>query len=275
MIEPRSTIGVPEPPASRRKLSGVGWILAHEIGVNTPETGRYRSDDPARVLDDVQAVARFGASSKRTWEYSHILGRDGSIFEQAGEFRGQHCLDFNEESVGVLFANASGLAPTDGQIEAWHWLRADLVRRGVLAADHQVAPHYRFRTTSCPGVLAEPPGVGWVSPTGEGRRGDLIPALLTAPVPPLPPVEESPEMIAIDYEPGQPGWTALTWTGTHLAWCFNGHADKVVRGAGVRRVTVSRDELLGIIASSRTTTAIPSTFANDPTIEAAWLAAQA
>jgi hypothetical protein len=57
----------------------------------------------------------------------------------------------------------------------------------VLAADHAVAPHYRFRSTACPGIRAEVPGRAWASPTGEGRLGELIPALRTRPTPPPPP----------------------------------------------------------------------------------------
>lgn len=193
-LHPRSVLGIPEPPASRPRLSGVRWLLAHEVGVNTPPTGRYRSTDPARVLDDCRAVAAYGASSGRVYEYSFIIGRDGSIFTQGGGFVAAHCRGFNAESAGVLFANALGLAPTQAQIDAWHWLRAHLVGVGVLAADHAVAPHYRFRSTSCPGVLAEPPGKPWPSPTGEGRTGALIAPLTASPTPPPTPTPDEDDM---------------------------------------------------------------------------------
>ena len=86
------------------------------------------------------------------------------------------------------------------------------------------------------------------------------------PVPPTPTVEV--DMIALDWNPDSPDWTALCWTGTELAHTFNGHADAVLRRASVKRVTVNDDELLGIIQSSHTTTEPPHTLT--PAMLAAW-----
>ena len=196
MTHPRAVIGVPEPPASRARLRGVGWLLAHEVGVNTPPTGRYRSADPARVLDDARAVAAYGASSGRTWEYTGMIGLDGSRFTQAGEYTASHCRDFNAESAGLVFLNAVDVPVTAAQVASWHQWRDELVAAGVLAANHTVAPHYRFRSTACPGIRAEPPGKAWPSPTGEGRLGELIPALRTRPTPspPTPTGDDMPFM---------------------------------------------------------------------------------
>lgn len=177
-IVPRAVIGVPEPPTTRRRLDRVGVLLAHHVGVSATITSRYQN--PADELFDAQAAASWGISSGRSWEYSYMIGLGGTIFEQAGEYMGQHCLNFNASSGGVIFLNVDEIQVTTAQIEAWHWLRGDMVARGTLAADHTVAPHYRYRTTGCPGIRAELPGAGWASPTGQGRLGNLIPALQTA-----------------------------------------------------------------------------------------------
>ena len=194
MTHPRAVIGVPEPPASRARLRGVRWLLAHEVGVDTPPTGRYRSADPARVLDDAKAVANYGASSGRTWEYTGMIGLDGSRFTQAGEYMASHCRDFNAESAGLVFLNAVDVPVNAAQVASWHQWRDELVAAGVLVADHAVAPHYRFRSTACPGTRAEAPGKAWPSPTGEGRLGELIPALRTRPTPPTPTPSEDDDM---------------------------------------------------------------------------------
>jgi hypothetical protein len=192
---PRAVIGTPEPPATRPKLNRVGVLIAHEVGVLN--TSRYRSADPARVLDDARAAAAFGISSNRPWEYSYMIGLDGSVFTQAGQYRAAHCLNFNDQSAGVVFLNALDVPANAAQIAAWHALRAFMVNDGTLAANHSVAPHYRYRSTSCPGLRAEPPKGSWPSPTGQGRLGDLIPALTTAPTPPpTPPTEDDDDMAA-------------------------------------------------------------------------------
>jgi hypothetical protein len=189
-ILPRSLIGTPEPPASRRRLMRVGVLLSHEVGVKTSPTGRYRSAMPEHVLSDARAAATYGISAGKTWEYNYMLGRDGTIFEQAGEFMGAHCLNFNPDSVGVIWLNATDEPPTPAQIDSWWWLRDHLVEIGLLDAMHLAVPHYRYRTTGCCGILAEPPGQAWNSPTGQGRLGNLIPALLEHPSAYKPPQEE-------------------------------------------------------------------------------------
>lgn len=197
VLHARSVIGTPTPPSSRPKLRQVRVLLAHEVGVATnEERGRYRSSDPKRVLDDARAAAAYGVAAGKPWEYSWMLGRDGAVFTQAGEYRAAHCLNFNAESAGVIFLNALGLAPTEAQIEAWWFLRGHAVDLGVLAADHEVWPHYRYRATSCPGVLATTPGARWNAPSGDpgARLGHLIDALTVPAVlpPPLPAPDPDP-----------------------------------------------------------------------------------
>jgi hypothetical protein len=106
---------------------------------------------------------------------------------------------------------------------------------------------------------------GWQSWVNAGRPdpphrtlpGDLVP------IPPADPIGDS-EMIALDYKPGTPEWTALLWTGTHLSHVVNGHADGVLRRVTVPRAVVSDVELDGIIASSTTTTQCPAGWVNTP-----------
>lgn len=115
-------------------------------------------------------------------------------------------------------------------------------------------------TTGGPWVHYETTLNGWADGSSVDSR--LLPNPPTS--------QESPEMISLDWKPNTPQWTALTYTGTHLAHTVNGHADAVMRRAGVVRVTVNDDELLGIIVSSETTTAAPPTLT--PAMLAAWSA---
>lgn len=266
----RDVIGTPEPPTSRRKLDRVAVLLAHEVGVQTSPTGRYRSADPESVLDDATAAARYGISAGKTWEYNYMIGLDGSVFTQAGEYMAAHCLNYNVQSAGVIFLNALDVPANAAQCEAWHELRDHMIDIGTLTEGHAVAPHYRYRATSCPGLRAEAPGGMWDSPTGEGRLGNLIPALLThpadpTPAPPTP--SEDIDMIALDYTATEPD-TVLTWDGLFLAWVENGNADAVLRQAGVQRQTVDREKIKGVILASRTTTREPWTL--DPELAALW-----
>jgi hypothetical protein len=63
---------------------------------------------------------------------------------------------------------------------------------------------------------------------------------------------EDIDMIVLDWKPNTPSWVACLWTGDVLTWIVNGHADAVLRNANMKRVTVSDDQLLGVIASSTT-----------------------
>lgn len=65
------------------------------------------------------------------------------------------------------------------------------------------------------------------------------------------------DMICLDYQPNTPGWVATLWCGDTLAWIVNGHADAVLRAAGVKRVTVTKDQFAGVIRSSQTVSQPP------------------
>lgn len=99
-----------------------------------------------------------------------------------------------------------------------------------------------------------------------------LPGKPVAPTPPRPEVQppstEETTMIALDWKQNTPDYRAFCWTGVELSWIFNGHADKILRGAGVKRQPVNDDELLSVIQSSFTTTNPPPNLT--PAMLAAW-----
>lgn len=247
-IVPRSVIGTPEPPTTRPRLSERRWLLAHEVGVNTPPNGRYRSSDPARVLDDARAAAAFGISTDRPWEYNFFIGLDGTVFEQGGNVQAAHCLNWNEESVGVLFLNASDIQVNAAQVRSWWALRDHMVGIDMLVPGHQATPHYRFRKTSCCGINAEVPGPEWNSPTGQGRLGNLIPALLTRPLPPLPP-EDSTMYYLTSPKPGV--LPDLIWTAGKVYGIASVKDAETFLASGAIKLAVSEAQYNEIVKWSR------------------------
>lgn len=188
-IVPRAAIGLPEPPSTRPKLRrGIGELLVHYTGVNG-----YKAD-PLADLRYAKSVAYFGLNRDPAipYEYSYLIGPGGGVFEQAGDYRPAHCLNWNTDSYGVLFMLGIGVAPTAAMIASFHALVAHLVATGQLAKDFRRYPHYARRATGCCGVtLADPPhGVRLDSPTGQGSLGELIPSvkapLHDTPKPPAP-----------------------------------------------------------------------------------------
>lgn len=172
----------PDPAAAGRTLLRQRkYLLVHHTGVGV------RFNDSAKDVAYAREVCGY-----LRWEYNFLVGLGGGVFSQGGDYKAGHSWNFNSESLGVLFMNAVGVAPTQAQIASFHQLRKDLVARGVLTADHTVEPHYGFRATSCPGsMLAETPGAFKNSTLGDGRGrfGRVIPELrqpLTATVPTAP-----------------------------------------------------------------------------------------
>lgn len=195
----------------------------------------------------------------------------------------------NTSGLGGPLATSRGTIPLDaanryvisieaanrGDGEIWPDVQLDSYVRGVAALSKayfggviktagDVHAHHEWAPTR----KTDPAGQSWYA-SGRNKwnmtafRGDVN----TIVNPPPPPVVTPPttptqeiEMIAIDHKPGTPEWTALTWTGVELSHVTNGHADSVIRRAGVSRQTVSDVELDGIIASSTTKTACPPTF---------------
>lgn len=193
-IVPRASIGVPDPVAAgRKRLPQVSSLLVHYTGV------RGYPADPTRDWDYARSVANYGVVSGKRWEYSYLIGPGGTVYEQAGPYVAGHCLNWNSRSVGVLMMLGIGVEPTPEMIASFHELRAWLVEQGQLTTDHEVAPHYRYRWTSCAGLtLAERAGAVWASPTGQGWRGELLPALRqAAPPPPVSPPTTTPPAVDV------------------------------------------------------------------------------
>lgn len=128
---------------------------------------------------------------------------------------------------------------------------------------HRVRAHFEWAPTR----KVDPRGPSMWAPTGgvwnmDAFRHDV--GLALQPPPPPPSSIDEVDMIAIDHNPGTPEWTALTYTGSQLAHVWNGHADSVLRRAGVARQTVTDAELDGLIRSSQTTTPCPPAWVNTP-----------
>ena len=126
---------------------------------------------------------------------------------------------------------------------------------------HRVRAHFEW----APGRKVDPRGASMWAPNGgmwdmDAFRHDVGLALEPTPSPMIDEVD----MICIDHNPGTPEWTALTYTGTQLAHVVNGHADAVMRRAGVARQTVTDAELDGLIRSAQTTTPCPPAWVNTP-----------
>jgi hypothetical protein len=153
-------------------LRPVGVLMVHYTGV------KDRAGKPDIAL--AQQAADYGAHAGKTWEYNYMIGRNGWVFEQAGRYKAAHCLNHNDDSIGVLCLVGIGY-PTPGEpgaardhlAEAFRALRYWLVEQGRLLAIHTVEPHYGWRSTACPGPLAGPPGEPKIGGGPEGRSGDV------------------------------------------------------------------------------------------------------
>lgn len=185
-IVARSEIGVPDPRGRPMLRLNLEAQLCHYVGA-----GHY--DDPSKDWAYARQIATYGIGAGKTWEYNYLIGLGGTIFEQAGDHVGAHCLNFNDRSVGVLMMLGINVAPTVAMMDAWRWLVWRNKSTGRLAQTAQLAPHYRYRTTSCCGTtLANAPGAAWISPTRQGSAGILRPELLAPWVP--PDTKEDPDM---------------------------------------------------------------------------------
>jgi hypothetical protein len=88
------------------------------------------------------------------------------------------------------------------------------------------------------------------------------------------PEQEELSMLTLDYQPNTPQWVAMLTTGVEIAHIVNGRANDVWRSAGVKRVTVARDQLLGILQTTEKVG--PSPFApghpwSDTELHKAWI----
>ncbi len=117
-------------------------------------------------------------------------------------------------------------------------------------------------------------------PTGRSRWDGTpiayfpLPGDTPPPPPPPPPQPQGDiDMLMLDYTNPKTGqWTALTFTGTHLAHT-EGHADEVIRTLDVPRRPINDVQLDAFIESAATTTDPPPEFSAGR--KAAWTAARA
>lgn len=194
---------------------------------------------------------------RRGYSIGYNVGIDqrGHIWELRGDtFKCAANLGWNDRSIAILCLVDGNDSLTPAAVEAARevvaWIRSN--RPNAVIRGHQ-----DIGATACPGV-----GVYW-----QLTHGVFEPV----PVPkPEPEPSNEVEMIALDYTNPYGEWTALVYTGTHLAWVVNGHADNVLNRAGVVRQTVTRDELFGIVESTIQTTPMPGTLASDPALAGAW-----
>lgn len=171
----------------------------------------------------------------------------------------------NEWAIGVEIAN-------NGTGEPYPTVQQDAVMTAAVAicrryaiVPHRVRGHFEWAPTR----KIDPSGPSRWAPSGgkwsmDMFRADITNALTPPPVPPSPSDPEEVTMITLDHRPGAPDWTALNFTGTHLAHVPNGHADSVLRRAGIPRQTVTDVEVDAIIQSATTTTPCPPTWVDTP-----------
>lgn len=113
-------------------------------------------------------------ASGKSFEYNYVIPprADGSaqVWEYAGEYRAAHSENENHIAIGVLFAigvnnhpsykNYDRTKPTvwqplqDNMINAYHWLRDELLPSGGLVAGPAQTPHKDMpgALTACPGI---------------------------------------------------------------------------------------------------------------------------
>jgi len=178
---------VPLTHTTDRVVPGAKWLLLHHTG----DTGWPKAGwSDAKHMAALQA---FSSGVGKTWEYNYVITHPGGwIWEQAGGQRAAHCLNANGFSYGVQINQASSAGlPPQALIDSFRWLRAELVRTGQLAPDHQLVPHYGLRATACSSIdLAQPPqGRRPNSPTGQGSLGNVHPQFAVPWQPPPPPYD--------------------------------------------------------------------------------------
>lgn len=226
----------------RPPLAVVDTFVVHFIGAGY---GQHRRP----TADVLEGIERWHAiPNGKPNEYNSASDVNGATWEYAGRFRAAHAANHNATSWGhlvVLGLDVPNEMEADGFIRGIRRARTQLVAHGALTRDHRTVPHSALTSTGCPGVLHS--------------RQDWWQRIV-APLPSTIPTPEEPDMLVIDWRPGQPEWTAMRWDGLHLAWIFDGHADAVLRRVGAKRETVTDTELDSIIRSSRTVTPCPPPF---------------
>lgn len=227
--------------------SGIDWIVIHYTAA--PRL----SPDVPQVLRNIQSD--YLRNRGYSIGYNSAVGSkgqyDGVTFELRGDsFRcaANGNAENNRRGYAILVLVDGQEAASNRAVTAVQGLVQQIRERRPHAA---IIPHSQIRATSCPGLGLH----------AQLRAGLFEPQTF----------EDEIDMIALDWNPGRPNFTAFTWTGTHLAWVVNGHVDQLIRASGVKRQTVNDAQLLGIIQGSRTTTPAPPTLT--AAMSAAWQAA--
>lgn len=217
-------------------------IVIHYIG-----TARAPRDFRAWMLNTHNAT--MSRKPPYSYMYNAAVDLDGNLWQGRGlEYRNAANKETNRTTWSIVVA-------TDGQAEA-NPSQVDAVRRGVRGVREftrkslTIVGHRDVASTSCPGdgvyrqVLA-----GTFEPTPQ-------------------PTGEMTDMIVLDYLANTPKWTALLWSGNSLTWIANGHADVVLRSAGVARQAVDDNQLTAIVEASHTIGSPPGTLSDS--LREAW-----
>jgi N-acetylmuramoyl-L-alanine amidase len=169
----------------------------------------------------------------------------------------------NEYAIGIEIAN-------DGVGEPYTQAQQDAVVAACVAlcAAYDISPHeVRAHFEWAPARKIDPTGPSRWSPYGGKWAMSAFRADITAPIPP-PSTDTEVDMIQLSFpQSGQPT-TEMVYTGTELAWLENGHAAVVLDSAKVTKVSVTRDQVRGVILASHTTTRAPFTL--DKTLADLW-----
>lgn len=260
----RSSNGQPRPPMSRPAAG----ITVHYTGIPQSQVEMF---DAAQVLKTERHASHAGKPN----EYNYMIGDDVDdlIYEVAGPFRAAHSAGENGSWIGVQFMLGVGTVPTDRMVAKFRWLRRHLTTVGALGRTHLVKPH-----RAMPGAATICPGDAVLS-----RWGDLLELDFPNPDPepteeaPMPDPPSAPFPVYLEWRPGTDDYTAMIWTGTHLAHVVDGNVGSLALAGTppIRRQIVSDAELAGIIASTTPTTPPPPrlqgamrdewTYRRDPT----------
>lgn len=98
-----------------------------------------------------------------------------------------------------------------------------------------------------------------------------IPGRLVAVEPPTPnptPTKDI-DMLLYEWRKGTPDFTVVTFSGTHIAHCFDGDAAALLMAAKVPVAPVNDTQLLALIKSAKSTTAVPPRLT--VAMKAAWV----
>lgn len=96
--------------------------------------------------------------------YTYGIEQDATILEgRSPAAVGAHTEGYNSTAHAIVFiGNYETDRLTDAQIDAFRWLRLQLVARGELTPGHRVRPHRAVKATACPGRNIWEPLPWWV-----------------------------------------------------------------------------------------------------------------